>query len=68
MMAEKPSWLKRVKSAMTIKHVHPANVDQSTETLLELNRRCLQRLRVMRAESRSANNSPISRLEKGRAL
>jgi len=53
---------------MTVKHVHPENGGHSARALPELNRRCLQRLRTMRAESRGAEEAPLFGSEKGRIL
>jgi len=63
MMADQTSWGK-VRSAMTVKHVHPAK--SSDRTLSELNLRCLQRLRAMRAENRDAAALPTFHTEKGK--
>ena len=65
MMADQTSWGK-VRSAMTVKHVHPESPESSGRMLSELNLRCLQRLRAMRAENRDAAALPTFHTEKGK--
>jgi len=51
---------------MTVKHVHPESPENSGRMLSELNLRCLQRLRAMRAENRDAAALPTFHTEKGK--